>query len=200
MAVFEVAHDLTMGNEGGFANNPADVGGMTYKGIAIKYHPTWRGWQYIKSVLADSVNQPPYGSAEYRNWVRYINKHLADIPSLQKLVLEFYRANFWQANCLDLVESQTVANQMYDWAVNTGSRGNKWVQRALGITDDGSIGPASIAAINAADPAELLGKAREYAKAHRLKVVEKDHSQKQFLAGWLARDGFSREEIMGIVA
>lgn len=200
MAVFEIAHEITMGNEGGFANNPDDVGGMTYKGIAIKYHPTWRGWQYVKNVLAASVNQPPYGSTEYRNWARYINKELANIPSLQKLVLEFYRANYWQANCLDLVESQTVANRMYDWAVNTGSRGNKWIQRALGITEDGSIGPKSIAAINAADPADLLSKAREHAKAHRFKVVEAKPSQKQFLTGWLRRDGFSDEEIKEMTA
>jgi len=200
MAVFEVAHDLTMGNEGGFANNPADVGGMTYKGIAIKYHTTWRGWQYVKNTLAAAVNQPPYGSAEYRNWARYINKQLEDIPSLQKLVLEFYRANFWQANCLDLVGSQTVANQMYDWAVNTGSRGNKWIQRALGIEDDGSIGPKTIAAINAADASKLLLEAREHAKAHRLKVVADKPSQKQFLVGWLTRDGFSKEEIKEIIA
>lgn len=39
MADFDKAHLEVMGNEGGYANNPVDAGGETYKGIARKFWP-----------------------------------------------------------------------------------------------------------------------------------------------------------------
>lgn len=200
MADFETAHAETMGNEGGFANNPHDVGGMTYKGIAIHYHPTWRGWQYVKNTLAAAVNQPPYGTPEYRNWAKYINGQLAAIPAMQRLVLDFYRTNFWDANRLGEIESQTVANWAYDHAVNAGGRGIKWLQEAAGVTADGSIGPKSVEAINGRDPALLLQEAEDIAAFYRLDKACRDSSQVQFLQSWLTRDGCSLAEVRAVMA
>lgn len=200
MADFMTAHRETMGNEGGYANNPNDVGGETYKGVARKYHPGWSGWKLVDTIKAGMTSQPRYGTESYYNWARHFNKLAAENTALQRAVVDFYSTNFWKANRLGEINNQAVANQMYDWAVNTGSRGNKWVQRALGLVDDGAIGPKSIEAINTADPKEFMPKAREFAKEHRLKVCEKNPSQKQFLAGWLRRDGFGPDEIKEIVA
>ena len=36
MANFHIGHSVTMGNEGGYANNPADRGGETWMGISRK--------------------------------------------------------------------------------------------------------------------------------------------------------------------
>ena len=44
MANFKIAHEKTAANEGGYANNHADVGKETYRGIARKLHPKWQGW------------------------------------------------------------------------------------------------------------------------------------------------------------
>ena len=47
MADFRTAYYLTMGHEGGYNNDPDDVGGETYKGIARNYHASWEGWKIV---------------------------------------------------------------------------------------------------------------------------------------------------------
>jgi lysozyme family protein len=200
MADFKIAHDETMGNEGGYANNPADAGGETYKGIARKFWGSWRGWVIIDRAIASLVKQPPYGTREYRNWTDHLNKQLAGLNSLQELVLAFYRVNFWDKYRLTEIQNQQVANWLYDHAVNGGGRGAMWMQEAAGVTADGDIGPKSVEAINAAIPADLLNKAREIAKNYRLAKVEKYPDQKQFLHSWLSRDGYNEAEIKQIIA
>ena len=51
MAIFNSAFQITMGNEGGYANNPADSGGETYKGIAKNYWPNWEGWTAVDQAI-----------------------------------------------------------------------------------------------------------------------------------------------------
>jgi hypothetical protein len=49
MSDFNISYSITMGNEGPYDNDPTDVGGETYWGIARKYHPDWDGWKIIDS-------------------------------------------------------------------------------------------------------------------------------------------------------
>lgn len=199
MAQFEEAHKEVMGNEGGYANNPADAGGETYKGIARKFWGTWRGWTIIDQVKATMLKQPAYGTTEYRSWVKHLNGLLAEKPALQQLVLTFYRVNFWDANLLGDIKVQSVATWLYDHAVNGGGRGIKWMQESAGVTADGDIGPKSIEAINAHDPALLLQEAEDVAAFYRLDKAAADPSQIQFLPSWLRRDGVSQEEIQKVM-
>lgn len=195
MADFNAAHAKVMGNEGGYANNPADTGGETYKGIARKFWPNWGGWKYVDGVKANTVPQPAYGTSAYRNYAAYLDKCLAALTSLQQMVLDFYKANFWDKYRLSEVNDQAVATWLYDHVVNGGARGAKWLQEAAGVTADGAIGPATIAAVNGADPATLLQDAEDVAAFYRLDRAAADSSQIQFLPSWLRRDGVSREEI-----
>jgi len=200
MADFDIAHAKSMGNEGGYANNPADTGGETYMGVARNFHPKWQGWRHVDATKANMTQMPTYGTNSYFAWARQLNRTAAANPALQKLVIDLYESVYWRGNRLGEIDNQDVANQIYDWAVNTGSRGNTWIQEALGVTADGVIGPKTLKAINTADPVVLLTNARKFAKEHRLKMCEDHPSQKQFLAGWLRRDGFSVDEIQGLIA
>jgi lysozyme family protein len=47
MADFKQAHSIVMNNEGGYANDPSDRGGETYKGISRNNFPNWKGWKLI---------------------------------------------------------------------------------------------------------------------------------------------------------
>lgn len=200
MSDFFAAFDNTMGTEGAFACNPNDHGGMTYKGIARQFWPKWGGWKYIDGAITQLTNMPAYGTKEYFNWARHLNKCLADINALQSLVKTFYKVNFWDMARLDEVNDQRVANWCFDHHVNGGARGLKWMQEAAGVTADGQIGPASIAAINAADPLTLLERARNIAGNYRLEKIKKDPTQRQFARGWLKRDGCTDEEINRLLA
>lgn len=189
MAVFEPAYKKTNNTEGGYANNPADAGGETYKGIARKMHPKWAGWKYVDGVKALATVQPSYGTGSYFNWVKYLNAKLAELAQLQRAVLDFYRANFWDANRLGEILNQDVAEWVYDHVVNAGARGAMWIQLAAQVKPDGGIGIKSLAAINAANPVDLLNRAEDIAGAYRLDRAAAKPSQIQFLTSWLTRDG-----------
>lgn len=190
MAVFEIADKLTRRNEGGYANNPADAGGETYKGVARKFHGHLPMWQIIDRVKAAN----PLARA------KELNAKLEGIPELQQQIESFYRSTFWDANKLSLITSQPVANWIYDHCVNADTRGEKWAQEAAGVKIDGQIGPVTIAAINAMDPSKFLQEAEDVAAFYRLDRALANSSQIQFLPSWLRRDGVSDDEIREVMA
>lgn len=189
MPVFSKIHAETMRTEGGYANNPADAGGETYKGIARKMHPRWSGWKYIDGVKALTTVQPHYGSSAYYAWAKHLNGKLAALPQLQSAVVDFYKTNFWTANRLGEITAEAVAAWIYDHAVNAGAKGIMWAQLAARVKPDGQLGPVSIAAINAAGPDELLNRMKDIAGGYRLDRASAHSSQIQFLTSWLRRDG-----------
>lgn len=192
MADFLTAHKHVMANEGGYAFNPRDTGGETYKGVSRNNWPKWGGWKYIDGVKTGMVKQPVYGTEEYRNWVKYLNKALAGINALQNLVLEFYRKNFWKQ--LDGINSQDVATWVYDKDVNTGSMGSRWLQAACGVLVDGCVGPRTIAAANSANPSDLLYDMQEDAKDFYLHQAQKP-GQAQFWRSWISRVGLTPDRL-----
>ncbi|MDX2189374.1 MAG: glycosyl hydrolase 108 family protein [Bacteroidota bacterium] len=76
MATFEQALTKVLKNEGGYANNPSDPGGETYKGIARKIFGKWDGWVNI-----DAKKRNP----NFRNL-------LESDPDLQAKVKHFYKS------------------------------------------------------------------------------------------------------------
>lgn len=198
MPDFTKIHTATMGNEGGYANNPDDKGGETYKGVSRKNHPAWSGWKYIDGVKALLTKQPHYGTDSYKAWVKYLNSKLAELNQLQRLVVEFYEANFWRANRLGEIGNEAVAAWIYDHVVNAGRRGIIWAQLAVKATPDGKMGPVTIGLINAADPDVLLERMGDIAGAFRADRAHKDPTQIPFLTSWLRRDG-QPESIIAMV-
>jgi len=126
---FPAALALVLQSEGGFSNHRNDPGGMTNLGVTRN---VWRDW------VKRDVDE-------------------AEMRSLTpELVTPLYKARYWDAcKCDDL--QRGVDYCVFDAAVNMGSgRAAKLLQTALGVTADGSIGRATIAAATAADPVELL--------------------------------------------
>ena len=186
MSNFEQAYSRTMGNEGGWVNNPRfDRGGETYKGISRNYWPKWSGWRLIDNIKAILTKQPDFGTSEYYAWVKHLNSLLASSISIQNAVADFYRANFW-AN-LGEINDQRVAEEVFDKRVNCGEIACRWIQRASGAAADGIIGPATIAAINAANPTLLLVGFNDCAQRYYEGIIQRDPSQEQFRHAWFAR-------------
>lgn len=126
---FPASLALILKSEGGFVNHPRDPGGMTNLGVTRN---VWKDWV----------------------------KHDVDETEMRsltpELVAPLYKANYWDAcKCDDLPRGVDYA--VFDSAVNMGPfRAAKLLQTALGVTADGVIGRATIAAATAADPVELL--------------------------------------------
>lgn len=70
--------------------------------------------------------------------------------------IEIYRRDFWEALRLDGFDDG-VAFQLLDSAVNSGiNQSVRFVQRAVGVADDGVIGPVTMAAIAATSETDLI--------------------------------------------
>lgn len=126
---FPASLALVLKAEGGFVNHPRDPGGMTNLGVTRN---VWKEW------VRHEVDE-------------------AEMRSLTpELVAPLYKARYWDAcKCDDLPRGVDYA--VFDSAVNMGPfRAAKLLQAALGVTADGVIGRATIAAATAADPVELL--------------------------------------------
>jgi lysozyme family protein len=195
VADFIKAYEKTAINEGGFANNPADSGGMTVFGIARKYWPAFAGWRIVDRIIGGLVKQPAYGTSEFRSWAAHVTQLLRKDGVFMGYVETFYKSNFWDKYRLDELNDQDLAEWLYDHIVNGGARGVQWMQEAADITADGAIGDESIRVFNGQNPVVLLKKAEIVAAWYRLEKAEHVPSQAQFLNSWLSRDGVDAEII-----
>lgn len=190
-ANFDKAYNITREHEGGWHGatgvNAADRGGETFKGIARRIWPQWRGW-----VIIDG----------FKTRVGFPNNALND-PQLNALVREFYRVEFWDRNRLGEFRSQAIANELFDTGVNVGVRPAAiWLQRALNVLNrngkswrdidppTGVIGPITLGIVNSLSPRDtnhLFDVLNIIQGHHYLALAERDRTQQEFMRGWLGR-------------
>jgi lysozyme family protein len=154
---FRKSLELVLGHEGTYSNDPRDKGGETMRGVT---RAVWEEW--VKR---------PCRPGEMRTLTN------DDVAPL-------YEKNYWGAmSCDDLPAGVDYA--AFDFAVNAGPRQcKKILQRALGVHDDGVIGPMTLAAIKQADGAQLLHRFSEE-KEKFYRSLTKDFAT--FGKGWLNR-------------
>lgn len=161
MADFERAFAQAIELEGGYklTNDPTDRGGQTYAGISRRAWPQWEGWSAV-----DAGKAPP-----------------------AQAVRNLYLGEFWLRHRCDQINAQDVAECVFLGAINAGGAAIKLVQIVVGATQDGVIGPQTLAAINAADPGALIDRLT-LAKVDRYRqICTKDRTQLKYLLGWLNR-------------
>ena len=91
------------------------------------------------------------------------------------------RAQYWDVyHCSEM--PPTVAFQVFDAAYN-GGHPAEWLQHAAGVTADGVIGSATLAAVNATDPDKLVLRF----DAYRLKYLANLTAWPTFGRGWANR-------------
>lgn len=169
MAEFKAAIDKTLKHEGGFSNRKNDYGKLTYMGITERNNPNWEGWKIVRR------NRPLEQGA------------IINDAELMGLVRNQYYKHYWQPIKGDAIESQKVAEFIFDWYVNTGRFAIKLIQRAIGIEDDGVVGNKTIDAINHFDEDALhLLLIRERTEFID-RLVARDNTQKVFYKGWMNR-------------
>lgn len=110
MASFDKAYKRIEKAEGGYVNDPDDKGGETYKGISRKYHANSEIWNIIDDVKKE-------------HGTKGINSILEQNDTLQKLIKNIYKTEYWDVFELDKLKSQNMANEIFDDAVNRGVGG-----------------------------------------------------------------------------
>lgn len=119
--------------EGGYANDPDDLGGETYRGISRKFWPNWKGW-----VIIDARKEDP-------NFPRI----LENSQLLMDAVIEFYDINFWDKIGGDKISNQSIADLLVDSAVNEGIvPAVKRAQGIVGLPQTGKVTDELIQKLN----------------------------------------------------
>lgn len=142
-------------------NNPHDKGGRTRYGVAEKYHP-----DLTKTGFYDSMS----------------NKDALIIAD------QIYEQQYAIPLNLGRINNQSLANSLLSFAINAGvETAAKIFQRAVGVDDDGEIGPKTISSANTYSPSVLLNSFYNMQAGYYNRIVLANPSQHVFLAGWLNR-------------
>jgi len=193
MANFKTAFIVTSGHEGGYANDPADSGGETYKGISRNNFPNWAGWKIIDLV------KKQIGFVHTAVSIDKLNHVLASDLHVEDLVEGFFKVNFWDVNKLDFVTSQAIANELYDTGVNMGTGvAARFLQEALNlcnkngklyanITVDGKIGNQTLNTLLKAPQSAVLCTLNLLQGEKYLNIMRNKETQEKFWQSWLSR-------------
>lgn len=150
--------------EGGFVNDPDDLGGATNKGVTLS------------------------------TYMQYCRKKGYPVPTIERLKnlsdrewTEILKTMYWDRWKADQIVNQSVANIVVDWVWASGNYGIKIPQRLLGVAVDGIVGPKTIDAVNSRNPRELF----DMIKIARFDYIEdicrKRPANNKFKRGWINR-------------
>jgi lysozyme family protein len=155
-ARFDACMPFIFKAEGGYADNPADPGGPTNYGITLA---TLRAYEGDPNLTAEDV------------------KKLT--PAVAR---EIYRTAYWnRMQCGALPAGLDL--EVFDFGVNSGpAESVKTLQRLVGVTQDGSVGPITLAAVRQFNVGDLIGR---FAQA-RLAFYQ-GLNMPEFEQGWATR-------------
>ena len=154
---FDKCLKMLLSHEGGFVNHPEDPGGITNLGVTKKVYDEWTGRESTEQEMRDLTPED---------------------------VAPIYKKNYW-----DRVKGDSLPSGLdwacFDWAVNSGkSRPSKAIQRAVGATADGAIGPATLGLIMEKDPKFII----EYVHDVRQDFYKSLKTFETFGRGWTRRN------------
>lgn len=188
MSSFDSAYARLALVEGLYSNDPQDLGGETFCGIARNFWPKWDGWAQV-----DAAKLKSGFPSSLKNDVVLAGK-----------VKIFYRENFWNIFSLDNF-GPALAEEVFEQAVNLGvGRTTNHLQQVLNALNyqlqwgadlkvDSSFGPATLARLQKAKAA-----GREKAVQFGINGLQcawyvdsalKNATKRKFTAGWFMQRG-----------
>lgn len=130
-STFDRAMGFVFRYEGGFVDHPNDPGGATNHGISLRFARS----------LGRLLDLDRDGDVDADDIMLVSPAEAAKV----------YRQRFWEAVRADELPAP-IAMVAFDTAINCGpARAVRWMQGGLGVAQDGSIGPRTLAAARAAD-------------------------------------------------
>lgn len=141
-----------------------DAGGPTMCGVTLSTYADYRRRKGISTTTTSDLKGMPYA-----DW------------------LDILRGMFWDKWQADRIDDQSVANMLVDFVWHSGTNGIKVPQRTLGVTADGVVGPATLSAVNKAEPRALFARLKTARLDFLEGIVRRNPSQAKFLKGWRNR-------------
>jgi len=156
-ANFSIAHPWVLAHEGGYVDNPRDPGGATNQG----------------------VTQGTYNAYRKRTGRAY--QSVRKLTAMERDTI--YRLQYWdKLACDDLPSGVDYA--VYDFGVNSGvNRSAKYLQKIVGVKQDGIIGLQTLAAVEAMTAQEVV----ERLCGDRMAFLRKLRHWPTFKNGWTRR-------------
>lgn len=168
MARFQEAYNLVALAEGGYQKYIEDSGNYNSRGDLVGTN-----WGISAKTYESYLNRPPT-ETDMRN----MSKQTA---------IQIYKRNYWDRIKADDIQSQAVANVLFDGHVNHGGWGVRMIQEVLGVAKDGVVGPITLHAINSANPGQLVARYVERRRQAYHWLADNRAGQRKFLNGWLNR-------------
>nr|UVX38207.1 MAG: glycosyl hydrolase [Bacteriophage sp.] len=157
--------------EGGFVNDPDDLGGATNKGITIGAFTEYKKRKGQKAPTVEDL------------------KNISDTEWH-----DVFKSLYWDRWKADEIKNQSVANILVDWVWASGSHGIKRPQRLLGVKADGIVGKQTIAAINAMDAATLFKMIKDDRAKFIDEICKARPKNEKYRKGWMNRINAIRYE------
>lgn len=156
---FQKALPKFLSHEGGYVNHPSDPGGATNMGVTI---------------------------ANYRKYVKP-GGTVADLKRITKAeVATVFKRHYWDKVKADDLPSG-VDYCVADFAINSGpSRAAKYLQKAVGVAQDGVIGPQTMEAVRGANSRVVINRICDERLAF-MKRIKGGSLWKTFGKGWSRR-------------
>lgn len=169
MADFSKYFPILMQHEGGskLTNTPGDLGGWTKWGITLK---TW---------LENGFDKDGDGDID-----------LQDLKlSEEKDAMQVAKKLYWDKIKADFIKNQSIAEFIFDWGYNSGTKtAIKRVQRVLNIDDDGIIGNNTLFMINNyMNQEDLFNKIKQARIDFINTIIKNNPTQEKFRNGWMNR-------------
>jgi lysozyme family protein len=100
---------------------------------------------------------------------------------------EIYFKKYWLTAKCDKLDGR-VAVLHFDGAVNHGvGRAAKFLQRAVGVTDDGAIGAGTLGTVEAKDPIEVCNAICDQRAKFYNDIIAGNPTQEKYRKGWMRR-------------
>jgi len=156
--------------EGGLVNDPIDRGGLTNKGITFETYTALA--QRVLGIAPTQANFKAMTKEQASLFVKYFFDIATGGNKVRSEQIAFILTNWhWGSGKGGLISFQKMLNQKF----------------GAGLTEDGVIGPKTVAVINNLVSSRLYKEAIAW-RANFFKTIAKnDPSQNRFLQGWLNR-------------
>lgn len=153
---FKNALNHVLRHEGGWSDHKDDPGGATMKGVTL------------------DVFKRHFGPGKGKDDLRQITNDQLE---------QIYRSGYWnKCHCDELPAG--IDYVVFDAAVNSGpGRGVKWLQAAIGVEQDGGIGPKTLAKVEALNTIQVADNMCD----RRLDFLQKLSTWSTFGRGWERR-------------
>lgn len=140
-------------------------------GATITNDPNDRG-----GLTKYGISQQSYPNVDIRNLTEEEAKNI-------------YKRDYWDKVQGDSIQSQKVAENIFDTAVNMGSKtASRLVQLALEVEPvDGIIGNITLGVLNKAEPEIFIAEYTLAKIARYAHICNRNSSQRKYLLGWVNR-------------